>query len=271
MSTAIVTGASSGIGAAFARRLAADGYGLVLVARRTDRLEALAAEVEAGSGARAEVFQTDLADARQLDRLCARIEALPDISFLVNAAGFVTAGSFVTVTAERQRAMVQVHVEAPVRLCRAVLPHMLARGHGAIVNVSSIGGLVPSGGNVTYSGTKAFLVGFTRALEFELQSTGVRVQVLCPGFTRTGIYDGEELRPLHIAEHVPDWLWMSADQVVDASLSALARKMVVCVPGWRNRLLVLGGQLGLASVLSDFAMRATGLDHSFRSAGSSHG
>ncbi len=271
MSTAIITGASSGIGAAFARRLAGDGHALVLVARRADRLEALAAEVEARCGARAEVFQTDVADARQVDRLCARIAALPDVSFLVNAAGFVTAGSFVTVTAVQHRAMLQVHVEAPVRLCRAVLPHMLARGHGAIVNVSSIGGLVPSGGNVTYSGTKAFLVGFTRALDFELRSTGVRVQVLCPGFTRTGIYDRAELRPLHIAQHVPDWLWMSADQVVDASLSALARKMVVCIPGWRNRLLVVGGQLGLAPLMSVFVQRATGLDHPLRSAGSSHG
>jgi short-subunit dehydrogenase len=136
---------------------------------------------------------------------------------------------------------------------------MLARGHAAIVNVSSIGGLLPSGGNVTYSGTKAFLVAFTRALDYELHGTGVRVQALCPGFTRTGIYDTDQLRPLHVAEQVPGWLWMSAEQVVEASLRGLARNQIVCVPGWQNRLLVLGGRLGLAPLVSAFAMRVTRL------------
>jgi short-subunit dehydrogenase len=212
------------------------------------------------------------ADAGQVDRLCLHISELTDIDFLVNAAGFVTAGLFATIPVQRHQSMLRVHVEAPLRLCRAALSSMLARGRGAIVNVSSVGGLVPSGGNVTYSATKAFLVAFTRAVEYEVRGTGVRVQVLCPGFTRTGIYDTDQLRPLHIAEQIPGWLWMSAEQVVEASLRALARNQVVCVPGWQNRLLVLGGRLGLAPLLSAFAMRVTGVDHAVSSGrASAHG
>ena len=206
MSTALVTAASSGIGAAYARRLAARGYDLVLVARRADRLSALAADLQARWRIRADVVPVDLADATQVDQLVARVDALPDLGFLVNAAGFVTAGAFATVPDDLHRSMLRVHVEAPLRLCRAAVPGMLAREPGAIVTVASIGGLVPSGGNVTYSGTKAFLVAFTQALDDELRATGVRFQALCPGFTRTGIYERDDLRPLHIAGQVPGWL-----------------------------------------------------------------
>jgi short-subunit dehydrogenase len=218
------------------------------------------------------VVPVDLADATQVDQLVARVDALPDLGFLVNAAGFVTAGAFATVPDDLHRSMLRVHVEAPLRLCRAAVPGMLAREPGAIVTVASIGGLVPSGGNVTYSGTKAFLVAFTQALDDELRATGVRFQALCPGFTRTGIYERDDLRPLHIAGQVPGWLWMSAEQVVEASLRALANNQVVCVPGWQNRLLVLGGRFGLAPLLSAFAMRVTGVDHAVSAArASAHG
>jgi len=256
MTSVLVTGASSGIGAAFARRLAQHGHDLILVARRRDRLEALAAEMEGRQAAAVEVLVADLAREEEVARVEARLAAQPDLRVLVNAAGFVTAGRFSELPVKRHREMVQVHVEAPVRLTRAALPGLLAH-RGAVVNVASIGAFLPTAGNATYAGTKAFLVTWTRALHLELRGTGVRVQALCPGFTRTGIYDTPDLRALALNAKIPVFLWSSPDAVVEASLRALARDQVVCIPDWPARLLVLAGRAGLLPLLSAFVERAT--------------
>ena len=175
---------------------------------------------------------------------------------LVNAAGFVTAGRFVELPIERHVDMLRVHVETPLRLTRAALPTLVARA-GAVVNVASIGAFLPTAGNATYAASKGFLVTWTRALHRELRGSGVRVQALCPGFTRTAIYKTPELRPLALASRVPPFLWTSADSVVESSLRALARDQVVCVPGLAAKALVLAGRLGLLPLLSASVERAT--------------
>jgi short-subunit dehydrogenase len=234
--TALVTGASSGIGEVFARRLAADGYGLLLTARRTDRLEALAGELQREFGAAVEVLTADLTDTHDLRRLEERIAGGPALALLVNNAGFGVPGLVADVDPDRQEAMIDVHLVATVRLCRAALPAMVQAGGGAVINVSSVAAFLPTPRGAVYSATKSFLNLFTEALDAELSGTGVGVQALCPGFTYTGFHDTPEYD--FDRSSVPGWLWMSADRVVEISLAALDRRKVVVITGWRNRLLV---------------------------------
>ncbi len=247
--TAVVTGASSGIGAAYARRLAVQGRDLVLVARREQQLVALARELGERHGVAAEPLAADLADAAGVARVEARIAALPSLDLLVNAAGFGTVGRFARVDMARQLEMIQLHVVAAVRLARAALPGMLERGRGAIINVASTVAFLPLPGNVTYAGTKAFLVAFSKTLQEEVKGTGVRVQAVCPGFTYSGFHDTAEYA--HFSrKRIPGVLWMTADAVAAGSLKALSRGSVVYIPGTVNRLLVtLGGNRFLAPLL----------------------
>ena len=242
--TAVITGASSGIGAAFARRLAARGYRLVLVARREERLRALADELRRRHGVGVEVLVADLARPEGIARVEARLAADGAVDLLVNNAGFGTVGPFAESDLERQLAMIAVHVTATARLTRAVLPGMLARGRGAVINVASIAAFLPAPGNATYSATKAYAKVFSQGLATELRGTGVRVQALCPGFTRTEFHSTPEYQALEMRSRVPRWLWMDPDEVVAASLDALARGQVVLVPGLTNRFVVALGQGG---------------------------
>ncbi len=235
---AFVTGASSGIGEAYARRLAAQGFDLTLVARRADRLAALAAELSAAHGIAAEALPADLADEGDIARLATYIQGRDDLVLLINNAGFGTRGNFTEVELASQLDMIRVHVIATVTLCRAALPGMMARGSGAIINVSSIAAFFPSGGGATYTATKAYLNNFSEALAAEVDGTGVRVQALCPGFTYSGFHDTPEYTGFE-RKQVPDALWMSADQVVDESLAALTGTRVIVVPGRQYRGIML--------------------------------
>ena len=221
---AMVTGASSGIGAAFARRLARDGYGLILVARRGDKLDELAREL--GGAA---TLVADLTRDGDLARVEARIAAEPALELLVNNAGFGTKGRFWETAAAAQEAMHALHVMATVRLTRAALAGMVARGKGGIINVSSVAAFGQSPGNVSYCATKAWMHSFTEGLDLELRIAGspVRVQALCPGFTVTGFHEAMDMD----MKGIPGWLWMRADDVVEASLRGLARGKAVVVPG----------------------------------------
>lgn len=256
--TALITGASSGIGAAYARQLAARGYDLVLVARRLERLESLAAELAAGYGVRAEALQADLADPAGLQRVEARIASLGAVQesalyvgepplLVVNNAGFGTAGHFADISPDRQTEMIALHVTAPVRICRAVLPSMIALGQGAIINVASMAAFVPLPGSVIYCATKASLVSFSEALQIELKGTGIRVQALCPGLTRTEFHGQREMVG-YAPRPVPRFLWSTPESVVTASLKALGRGGVICVPGPMNRAIVTLARLGLVSL-----------------------
>ena len=252
---ALITGASSGIGEAYARQLAAQGFDLTLVARRAERLAALAEELNAAYGIAAETLPADLADEQGIARVVQYIEGRNDLILLINNAGFGTRGNFVEVELASQLDMIRVHVIASVTLCRAALPGMIARGSGAIINVSSVAAFFPSGGGATYKATKAYLNNSSEALAAEVDGTGVRVQALCPGFTYSGFHDTAEYAGFD-RKQVPDALWMSAEQVVDESLAALTGSRVIVVPGRQYRGIMLAinsplrGQLrGLARAI----------------------
>ena len=221
---ALVTGASSGIGSTFARRLARDGYGLILVARRRERLEELAREIGG-----AEVLTADLMLDNELRRVEERIASAPELELLVNNAGFGKTGRFFATPVEPQDQMHRLHVLATVRLTHAALAAMVPRGRGAVINVSSVAAFGQSPGSVSYSATKAWMNSFTEGLHMELASMGsaVKVQALCPGFTVSEFHDVAQID----RQTIPDWLWMKADDVVDASLAGLAEGRLFVVPG----------------------------------------
>ncbi len=228
---ALVTGASAGIGLAFAERLARDGYELVLVARRRERLEALAKRLEGSHQTAVEVLVADLTDAGDLLTVEQRVAAVPGLELLVNSAGFGTAGSFRALDPDTEEREILLNCLALVRLTRAALPPMVKRGSGGVINVSSMAGFLPSPYNATYGATKAFVNSFTEALAEELRGTGVGVQALCPGFTRTEFQEVADVD----TSAIPGFAWMEPEPVVDASLAALKARDVVCVPGLRNR------------------------------------
>lgn len=229
---AVITGASSGIGEAFARHLAREGYDLILLARRKERLEALAAEVQRDTHARVEIWTADLSSPLEVERIEQRIAALDRLDLLVNNAGFGLGGRYVDADIEDSVRMVQVHVTASMRLVRAALPGMIRQGHGGIINVSSISGFVPVGGTTVYGATKSYLNFFTESLEMELKGSGVRVQALCPGFTRTEFHD-QIGRPA-----LPSLFWMKPDQIVQESLRGMRENQLYVVPGLQYKLLV---------------------------------
>jgi short-subunit dehydrogenase len=250
---ALVTGASSGIGRAFAERLAHDGYDLTVVARRRERLEALAAEMRDRHGAQVEVLPADLTRPADLDAVARHLVAADALTLLVNNAGFGGFGPFAELAPERSDALIQLHITALTRLTRAALPAMLARGSGAIVNVGSVmalsGGLPASSplpSRAVYVGTKAFVLAFSEALNVELAGTGVRVQALCPGAVYTELHalDGIDLSIR------PTGTVMMPDDVVHASLAALRLGDSVCVPFLEDPTLVSRTISGLYTDLS---------------------
>lgn len=228
--TALVTGASSGIGRAFAVALAGRGMDLVVVARRHDKLEELAREL---AGVRVEVLVADLAVDEQLAEVEARLtDPARPVDLVVNSAGFGTAGKFHELPVGREDEMVRVNVQALVRLTRAALGPMVARGGGAVVNVSSVSGEQPLPGWSTYAATKAFVTTFSRGVAAELRGTGVQVLNVLPGFTRTGFQDHG-----NFGQHsIPGPVWMTPEQVVRISLKALDRGRAEVVTGAQNRL-----------------------------------
>lgn len=232
---ALVTGASTGLGAVFATALARQQYDLTLVARSRERLEALAERLRQQYGIGVEVLVADLTQPAALRTVEACVADDSALELLVNNAGFGTVGPFATLDPDREEAEIRLNVTALVRLTRAALPGMLTRGCGAIINVSSLAAFVPGAYDATYGATKAFVNSFTEALHEELRGTPVRVQALCPGFTRT---EFQQRAGLDVSA-IPAWVWMTPEAVVDASLAALQRGQIVCVPGFWNRLLAL--------------------------------
>jgi short-subunit dehydrogenase len=227
--TALITGASSGLGAEFARQLAASGYNLVLTARREERLHQLGVSLQSKYGIQAQIQPADLSKLTEIEQLISAINGLENLELLINNAGFGTVGKLHRVDADRELAMMNVHMIAPVMLCRATLPRMISRDHGAIINVSSLAGLIPIR-NVLYHSTKAFLISFSNALYTELHSTQVHVQVLCPGFILTEFHDTNEFSRFS-RRSIPKFLWMTAEQVVSISLKSLQKKKLICIPG----------------------------------------
>ena len=232
---ALVTGASSGLGAVFATALAAQQYDLTIVARNRERLETLAEHLRQRRGIAVEMVVADLTQGAALRTVEERVAQDHALELLVNNAGFGTTGPFATLDPDREEAEILLNIMALVRLTRAALPGMLSRDRGAIINVSSIAAFVPGPYDATYGATKAFVNSFTEALHEELRGTRVRVQTLCPGFTHT---EFQQRAGIDVST-IPTWAWMTPEAVVEASLAALRRGQIVCVPGLMNRLLTL--------------------------------
>ena len=231
-----ITGASSGIGAAFARELGRRGFDLILTGRRRAQLDALANALVGAHGIRVEVITAELADDAALEQLAERVRSEAQLEMLINNAGFGSGGApFHQQDYAVHQAMLRVHVQATVRLTYAALPTLLARRQGAIINVSSLAAFFTIPYQVMYSATKEFIRAFSEALAIELRGSGVRVQALCPGFTRTDFHARLGADPERFYRASGPMKAMSAEEVVQASLRCLARDGVICIPGAHNR------------------------------------
>ena len=235
LKTALITGASSGLGAEFARQLAAQGCNLILTARRQTRLDELAADLESRFPITVEILVADLASGAGLQAVSKCIRRHPSLDLLVNNAGFGTHGRFFQVDPSKHAAMLQVHINATVMLSHAVLPGMIARRQGCIINVASMAGLIPIR-SVLYGTTKAFMINFSEALQTDLRGKGIKVQALCPGFTYTEFHDTSEYTGFN-RRKIPRPLWLSSEQVVGESLAHLEQRAVICIPGFQYKLI----------------------------------
>lgn len=234
----LITGASSGIGEALARRVARDGRAVGLVARRADRLEALAAELRDRQGIEAHVLPCDLVAPGAVAELAREVEQRGlTVAWLVNNAGFGTFGAFHELPVERELEEIRLNVEALVEATGRFLPGMVRRRQGVVMNISSVGGLFPGPYMSTYTATKAFVVAFSAGLEVELRGTGVSVLCVCPGFTRTEFQSHVDVD----VSAIPAVAWQSAEDVADEAVAVAARGGLL-VNGRMNR--VFTGLLG---------------------------
>lgn len=224
--TALITGASSGIGAVYADRLARRGHDLILVARDRQRLDALAARLTQQAGRRVEVLPADLAQPAERRRVEDRLRADPAITMLVNNAGVAASGGLVDGDLDRLEAMIQINAIAVMRLAGAAAPGFAARGRGTIINIASVLALAPEMFNGVYSGTKAFVLNLSQGLQTEVGERGVRVQAVLPGATRTEIW---ERSGLDTARMPPEML-MGVEEMVDAALAGLDQGELVTIP-----------------------------------------
>ncbi|MFJ9517429.1 SDR family NAD(P)-dependent oxidoreductase [Kitasatospora sp. NPDC101801] len=250
MTTALITGATAGIGAAFARRLAQDGRDLVLVARDAGRLADTAAELTKTYGVEVEVLPADLATDAGIGAVEERLrDAGRPVGILINNAGFGNQGAYLTAPLEQELDMLKVHVEAILRTTSAALPGMRERGFGGIVNVASVAAFLPRG---TYGASKAWVVSFTQGAARDLGGTGVRLMALAPGFTRTEFHQRAGMG----TSGIPAWGWLSAERVVDEALRDLARGRSLSVPGRRYKAVVAIARLLPAGKLGGISSKA---------------
>ena len=242
-STAIVTGASSGIGAEIAKELARRGHGVSLVARREEKLLALADEIRE-LGVRTEVFATDLSDRAARAGLLTRISEkglVPEI--LVNNAGLSTLGRVFRSDPEAEMQMIEVDVVAVVDLCSRVLPGMVDRARGAVLNVASTAAFQPLPGQAGYGGCKAFILSYTHSLAGELRGTGVSVTALCPGPVDTGFGAAAGFTEEEATAALPSFMWKEPREVARAGVEAMAAGRTVTIPGMANRVGAMFGYL----------------------------
>ena len=255
--TALITGASSGIGEAFAEALAADGSDLILVARSKDKLDALARRIAEKHGRRVEVIAADLAEPSPGARIAASVAKLGmDVDLLLNNAGFGTAGAFHKTPPQRSAQMIALNVAAVVDLTHAFLPAMVERGRGAIVNVASVAAFQPTPTMSVYGASKAFVLSFSEGLWAEYRKKGVRVMAVCPGPVDTPFFEATGTPGLR--KTIPPGMMMTADQVVRDSLRALAAGRTYVVPGLLNKAVAATPRLMPRKLMAVMAGKAMG-------------
>jgi uncharacterized protein len=254
-STALVTGASSGIGTEIARGLASRGHGVTLVARREDRLRELATELADAHGVRTEIVACDLGGQSGRDHLAGEVEQLGlDVGVLVNNAGFGDLGDFVSLDRERQVGMVALNCEAVVDLTGRFLPAMVERGEGIVINIASTAAFQPMPKNATYAASKSFVLSFSEALHQELKGTGVTTTAVCPGPIRTEFMDAAGMEGTE--DSTPDLIWMSAEDLASEALEAAEKGKRAVVPGKLNFAGSLLGRFSPRRVALPLAERA---------------
>ncbi|WP_428627571.1 SDR family NAD(P)-dependent oxidoreductase [Sphingopyxis sp.] len=222
--TILVTGASDGIGAVYADRLARRGYDLILVARRADKLAALADQLRSDTGVSIDVIAADLANPDDLARVETRLRTDDAITGLINNAGIAGETSFVEADPAHLSGMIDLNIVAVTRLSAAIAPRLAAKGVGAIVNITSVTALMPDGFTAVYPASKAYVLAFTEALQVELGAKGVRVQAVLPGITRTAIWDEAQLA------NIPAEMVMDVNDMVDAALAGFDHGETVTIP-----------------------------------------
>jgi len=231
MATALITGATAGIGAAYAKLLAKEGFDLVLVARDLPRLKGVAKELSKLYKIKAETIKADLTKPAQLAKVEKRLaNNSKPIEVLINNAGFGLKDSFLVSNLAKEQELLDVLVTAPMRLSHAVLPGMIKRNSGSIVNVSSVASFIAGG---TYSAAKSYLTVFSEYLHTELRDTNIKVSALCPGFTRTEFHARGKMK----MSGLPNYMWTAVDQVVAKSWRYVKAGKLICIPGWQYMLL----------------------------------
>lgn len=231
MATALVTGATAGIGAAYANLLAKEGFDLVLVARDLPRLNKVAKELNKRFGVKTQCIKADLTKPSQLAKVEKRVADLKKpIDVLVNNAGFGIKDSFTVSNLDKEQELLDVLVTAPMRLTHAVLPIMVKRNTGIIVNVSSVASFIAGG---TYSAAKSYLTVFSESLHTELRGTNVKISALCPGFTRTEFHARGRMKMTAL----PKFMWLNSDELVSKSWKYAKANRVICIPGWQYKIL----------------------------------
>ncbi|MEU9640641.1 SDR family oxidoreductase [Streptomyces sp. NPDC048188] len=249
MTTALITGSTAGLGAAFARRLAADGHDLVLVARDTKRLREQATELHDLHGIEAEVLTADLSTDTGIEAVADRLGSRRNpVDLLINNAGFGNKGRFLDVPMADELTMLKVHCEAVLRLTSAAVEPMRERGRGGVVNVASVAAFVPRG---TYGASKAWVVQFTQGVAKDLAGSGVRLMALAPGFVRTEFHQRAGMG----TDNIPNWMWLDADNVVAAALADLSRNKTLSIPDPRYKALMGAAKLVPRGLLGGLTSR----------------
>jgi len=233
---ALITGATSGIGAAYANRFARQGFDLILTGRREEKIRHFAKTLRFRYNIGVNVTIAEFAWANHVEILVRKIESTPNLHVLVNNAGFTTKKEFHEEDISRQLDMVSVHILASMRLTHAAVPVMIRNNSGTIINVSSMGAFAPLAENATYSAAKVFLKNFSESLHMSLNPHGIKVQALFPGFTRTDLGRGLGI-DMHTKEDTGFQKWMCPEYIVDISIKALtSRRQVLCIPGRANKI-----------------------------------
>lgn len=251
MPTALVTGASSGIGAAFARRLAAERYSLVLVARNESRLRAARAGLLTSGAPDVEVLPADLTDSEQRHTVCERLaDDVKPIDLLVNNAGKGLGIGFLRATEEQLQSQLDLNVTAVLMLTHAALPGMIARGHGGVITISSVAGMVPGRGSA-YGASKAWATAFSEGVGLAVRRKGIRMVAVCPGYVRTEFHERAGI-DMH---GTPDWMYVPMETIVAQSLAALRSGKSVVVPGPLYKALTVAAKLAPRSLVRALAAR----------------